>query len=51
LTSFQNLEFLNSYKRSRKFNLKTINENINENKKFKDISFKIENKNWKNKSN
>ena len=48
MTSFQNLEFLNVYIKSREFNLKTIKENINEIKNFKDICFKIEDKNWKN---
>lgn len=48
MTSFQNLEFLNVYKKSREFNLKTINKNINEIKKFRDISFKIEKEDWKN---
>ena len=48
MTSFQNLEFLNVYKKSREFNLKTINKNIKEIKKFRDISFKIEKEDWKN---
>jgi hypothetical protein len=47
-TSFQNLEFLNVYIKSREFNLKNIKENNNEIKNFNDISFKTEEENWKN---
>jgi len=48
MTPFQNLEFLNTYIKSRKFNLKTINQNINEIKNFDDISYKIEETNYEN---
>ncbi len=52
MTSFQNLEFLRVYKKSRESNLKSIKENVDEINNFKDIlkkkSFKKENTDWRN---